>query len=132
MAESPCCGSLTKPEDAAAIARTSIYSLWPIIHQDIERMELFSTISTFSLCVNDSQSKHLSATSLHPGTGTIKFRHGDLALAMAGAQQNPSRKTWSHGTHGPRKAIDISTYILPTSKINPTATGRGGAFTSRR
>jgi hypothetical protein len=34
-----CCGSLTKPEDAAAIARTSIYSLWPIIHQDIEGMD---------------------------------------------------------------------------------------------
>jgi hypothetical protein len=90
MAESPCCGRLTKPEDAAAIARTSIYSLWkPIIHQDIEVMELFSTISTFSLCVNDSQSKRLSATSLHPGTGTIKFRRGDLALAKAGAQQKP-------------------------------------------
>jgi hypothetical protein len=69
-----------------AIARTSIYSLRkPIIHQDIEVMELFSTISTFPLCVNDSQSKHLAATSLHPETGTIKFRRGDLALAKAGA-----------------------------------------------
>jgi hypothetical protein len=75
--------------------------------------QLFSTIMTFLLCSNDSQSKHIYGAKASPGP-TQSVESWRAHFSYWRAQRKLSRKNM--GTCCPPNAIDIFTYFFYVKK----------------